>query len=200
MIEQIRKMAGLWMAALGIISITLLSGCQTDKVSDLPPVYGNTFHVGDPITVSFTSQSGDPVSIPEHSESVREDGTITLLYIGAVKAEGKTAGQLQKEIHDLYVPKYYRELNVTVHGQALYFYVDGEVVNRGAKDYPGEMTIVKAISVAGGFTDFAKKTKVRLTRGTHTEIINVSKAISDPRYDVAVYPGDKIFVKRRILW
>jgi len=62
------------------------------------------------------------------------------------------------------------------------------------------MTIVKAIAVAGGFTDFAKKTKVRLTRGSHTEIINVEKAISDPRYDVPIFPGDKIFVPRRFLW
>jgi len=201
MIEQIRKTAGLWMAALGIISISLLSGCQTGKIPDLPPVSGSTFHVGDMVTVSCTLPTGgtDGV-IPDHSESVHEDGTITLQYIGPVKAEGKTTGQLQKEIHDLYVPKYFTDLNVTVRGAATYFYVDGEVVNRGAKEYPGDMSIVRAISVAGGFTDFAKKTKVRLTRGTHSVTIDVVKAIKDPRYDVAVYPGDKINVPRRILW
>lgn len=192
-------MAGYWMAALGIISISLLSGCQTKPV-DLPPVYGNTFHVGDKVTVSFTLLTGPLGDMPPHEEAVREDGTITLQYIGPVKAEGKTAGQLQREIHDLYVPKYFRELNVTVRGEDTFFYVDGEVQSRGGKIYPGEMTIVKAISVAGGFTDFAKKTKVKLTRGTHTVTINVSKAINDPRYDVAVYPGDKIWVPRRILW
>ncbi len=204
MIELLRKSAGYWMAALGIISISLFSGCQTNKVSDLPPVYGNTFHIGDQVIVSFALLTGgginDPNGMPPHTESVREDGTITLQYVGPVKVEGKTAGQLQKDIHDLYVPKYFTELNVTVTGATLYFYVDGEVVNRGGKEYPGEMTIVKAISVAGGFTDFAKRTKVQLTRGNHTEIINVTKAIKDPRYDVPVYPGDRINVPRRILW
>src|SRR5579871_560632 len=143
MIEQLRKMAGLWMAALGIISISLLSGCETGKIPDLPPSYGNTFHVGDLVTVSFalltTGSTTDPNSMPDHTERIHEDGTISLLYIGSVKAEGKTAGQLQQEIHDLYVPKYYRDLNVTVRGDVLFFYVDGEVVNRGGKDYPGSM-------------------------------------------------------------
>jgi hypothetical protein len=39
---------------------------------------------------------------------------------------------------------------------------------------------------------------VRLTRGSHTETINVLKAIKDPRYDVPVFAGDKIFVPRRL--
>ena len=69
----------------------------------------------------------------------------------------------------------------------------------GQKEYPGQMSvIVKAISVAGGFTDFAKKTNVRLTRGGHTQVINVDKANKDPRYDAPVFPGDTILVKRRL--
>src|SRR6185437_12943613 len=197
MIELIRKTAGYWIAALGIICISLLSGCETCKIPDLPPVYGNAFHIGDQVNVSFALSAGP--DMPDHSERVHEDGTITLQYVGPVKALGKTAGELQREIHDLYVPKYYRELTVTVKGEATFFYVDGEVVNRGAKEYPGSMSIVRAISVAGGFTDFANRTSVRLTRGADSVIMNVSKAIRVPRYDVSVYPGDKIYVKRRIL-
>src|SRR5262249_8761817 len=102
--------------------------------------------------------------------------------------------------HDRYVPKYFTGLNVTVRGEARYFYVDGEVGARGQKEYPGEMTIVKAISMAGGFTDFAKKTRVRLTRGGHTQIVNVEKAIADPNYDVLFSPGEKIYFTRGILW
>jgi protein involved in polysaccharide export with SLBB domain len=199
MTEQLRRAAGLWLAVAGMIFIGLLGGCQTGPhFSDLPPAGANLFHLGDSVTVSFVAID-NPEIMPAHTERIHEDGTITLPLIGPVTAVGKTAGELQKEIHDRYVPKFYTDLTVTVKGEAAYFYVDGEVVNRGAKEYPGEMTIVKAISVAGGFTDFANKTHVRLTRGGHTETINVLKAIQDPHYDVPVFPGDKIFVKRRIL-
>jgi protein involved in polysaccharide export with SLBB domain len=199
MIEQLRNKASHWVVALGIVIIGLSAGCQSGpKFSELPPATGNMLHVGDVVTVTAIPLSGDKGLIPDHTERIGEDGTINLLYIGPVTAVGKTASELQKEIHDLYVPKYYRELNVTVKGETRYFYVDGEVFQRGAKEYPGDMTVVKAISVAGGFTDFAKKTKVRLTRGGHSEIINVEKAIRDPRYDVPVFPGDKIYVPRRL--
>lgn len=198
MIEQLRKTANHWAVALGIIFVGLLSGCQTGpKFSNVPPETGNFFHVGDAVSVSFALVSGTKDLMPDHMERVREDGTITLLYIGSVTALGKTAGELQKEIHDRYVPRYFTELNVTVRGEATFFYVDGEIRTPGQKEYPGEMSVVKAISVAGGFTDFARKSKVQLTHGGHTQIIDVPKAIKDPRYDVAVYPGDKIFVPRR---
>lgn len=200
MIDQLRKAASVWLVVVVIVCTGLLSGCQTGpKFPNAPPEGGNLFHIGDPITVSFVA-IGEPEPMPAHAERIHEDGTITLSLIGSVAAAGKTAGQLQKEIRDLYVPRYYTDLNVIVKGETSYFYVDGEVVNRGAKEYPGDMTIVKAISVAGGFTDFAKKSKVRLTRGGHTEIIDVSRATKDPRYDVPVFAGDRINVPRRILW
>ena len=200
MIGHLRKTAAQWVVALGIIFVGLFSGCQTGtKLADLPAAPGNRFHVGDLVTIGFNCLSGATTDcLPIHQERVHEDGNITLSLIGSVSALNKTTGELQKEIHDRYVPKYFPELTVTVAGESTFFYVDGEVVNRGQKEYPGEMTVVKAISMAGGFTDFAKKTKVRLTRGGHSEIINAQKAIKDPQYDVPVYPGDKIFVYRRL--
>jgi protein involved in polysaccharide export with SLBB domain len=198
MIGRLWKMAGYWMAVLGILVTGLLGGCQTGpKFPEMPPGFGNMFHVGDALTVSGVTLNGE--LIPPHNERIHEDGTITLSLIGSVTAVGKTTGELQKEIHDLYVPKFYPELTVTVQGDQRYFYVDGDVRSPGGKEYPGEMTIVKAISVAGGMTDFAKGSKVQLTRGGQTQIVNVNKAIRDPRFDVPVYPGDKIFVPRKIL-
>jgi protein involved in polysaccharide export with SLBB domain len=197
MIGQLRKTANYLAVALGIIIVGLLSGCQTGKLRDLPAADRSTFQIGDLVTVTFTPVSGD--TLPMHAERVHEDGSIVLPLIGTVTALGKTTGELQKEIHDLYVPKWYNALGVIVAGEARYFYVDGEVRIPGQKEYPGQMTLAKAISVAGGFTDFARKGKVRVTRGKQTQVINGDKAIYDPAFDIAIYPGDKIYVPRRPL-
>src|SRR5215471_900815 len=129
MIEQLRKTAGYWALVLGIVLVAVLSGCQTNapKFGDSPQEFGNTFRIGEVITVKALPLSGDPNLTIEHTERIGEDGNITLPYIQQVKAEGKTGSQLQKEIHDLYVPKYYVGLNVTVFGTDKYFYVEGEV-------------------------------------------------------------------------
>lgn len=186
------------MVALGIVFIVgLLSGCGTGRLKPLPGESRNTFNVGDLVTVTFAPISGE--IIPPHAERVHEDGTIVLPLIGSITALGKTTGDLQKEIHDAYVPKLYIALGVTVAGEARFFYVDGEVKNSGQKEYPGQMTLAKAISVAGGFTDFARKGKVRVTRGSQTQTFNAEKAINDPAFDFAIYPGDKIYVPRRPL-
>jgi protein involved in polysaccharide export with SLBB domain len=200
MIEHLRKAAGHWVLALGVVFVALLSGCQSGaKFSDTSIDIGNTLHVGDVVTVSATAFNGDKV-IADQTQRIGEDGNISLLYIGQVKADGQTPSKLQKAIHDDYVPQYYTGLNVVVIGEVKYFYVDGEVRAPNKYEYHSDMTVVKAISVAGGFTDFAKGTKVQITHAGKVRRVNVPKAIEDPSLDVRVYPGDTVHVPRRILW
>jgi protein involved in polysaccharide export with SLBB domain len=154
------------------------------------------FHVGDTVTVDF-SGTADPIL--EHVEPIKEDGTITLPYIGPVRALGRTAGELQNDIHDLYVPKYYVRLTITVSSPQRVFYVGGEVKQPGRQLYIGETTVTKAIQAAGDFTDFANRSKVWLIRSTGDRIkVNCNKALQDPSLDPPVYPGDQIQVPRRI--
>ena len=82
------------------------------------------FHVGDTVIVTL---SGLPTPIEPHQEPIKEDGTITMPDIGHVQAAGKTAGELQNEIYNLYVPKLYRHLTVTVNPGDRVYYVTGEV-------------------------------------------------------------------------
>jgi polysaccharide biosynthesis/export protein len=154
------------------------------------------FHVGETVKVSF---SGPPDPIDPHEELIKEDGDVTLPLIGSVKAVGKTAGELQNEIHDLYVPQYYVRLNVTVQPGDLIYYVRGEVKLPGRQLYVGETTVTKAITSSGDFTDFASH-KVSLIRANGQLVkVNVDKALEDPTLDVQVYPGDQVVVPRR-LW
>jgi len=154
------------------------------------------FHVGDTITVSLT---GLPEQIEPHQEPIKEDGTITMPDIGHVQAAGKTAGEVQNEIYNLYVPKIYRHVTVTVNTGDRVYYVMGEVKQPGRQLYTGQMTVTKAISTCGDFTDFANHKKVWLIRANGQRIkVNCDKAIQDASQDPQVYPNDQIQVPRRI--
>jgi polysaccharide export outer membrane protein len=161
--------------------------------------YADLLHVGETVVVTLSGGPDDQVTQnPDHEEAIKEDGTITLPLIGAVQAAGKAPGQLQNEIRDLYVPKYYVRLTVTVKSQDRVFYVGGEVKTPGRQLYVGLTTVTKAIQSAGDFTDFANKRKVWLIRANGEKIkVNCKEALEDPSKDPPVYPGDQIQVPRR---
>jgi protein involved in polysaccharide export with SLBB domain len=118
--------------------------------------------------------------------------------IGNLPAEGKTPGQLQKEIQEAYVPKFFLRLTVTVRTERRVFYVDGEVRRPDRFVYEGEITLLQAIAAAQGFTDFAARGRVELVRNTGEQlVIDARKAKNDTKLDVPVVPGDRIFVPRR---
>ena len=143
-----------------------------------------------------------PVSgqIPDHEDRVSEEGLINLPQVGEIKAAGKSRIDLQKEITKLYVPAYYKHLTVTIAPDQRFFYVQGQVNKPDRHFYAGELTVLRAISVAGDFTDFADKTDVKLIRSDGSiEVINCKKALSNPtEFDVEVLPGDTINVPMRL--
>lgn len=191
--------AGVWVLAI------LLAGCATSDVTppdrpgpqgdSSPAVTADLLRIGDTVTV-IISNIPNP-GLP-HEERIKEDGTITLQYIGAVVAVGKTAGQLQKELQDAYVPKYYRNAVLTVKPPPRFFYVRGEVKLPNQYLHSPGMSVLKAITAAGGFTDFADRTKVELTRGNGAKsVIDCKKAQKKPSLDLPVYPDDQVNVPRR---
>ncbi|MGC9942322.1 MAG: polysaccharide biosynthesis/export family protein [Verrucomicrobiota bacterium] len=154
--------------------------------------------MGDTVTVTL---DGLPTTVPPHEEDIKADGTITLDDIGPIKAAGKTSGELQRDIYAAYVPRFYTHLNVTVTttGERVY-YVRGEVNHPGEQLYREGMTVTRAITAAGDFTDFANHKKVVLTQTNGQRIkINCDKVLAGEEPDPEVYPGDQIQVARR-LW
>jgi polysaccharide export outer membrane protein len=179
----------------------VFSATSTPPVMTGSPVTGYTaaevprFHIGDTVLVTL---SGLPTTIDPHQEPIKEDGTITMPDIGHVQAAGKTAGELQNEIYNLYVPKLYRHLTVTVVPGERVYYVTGEVKQPGRQLYVGQMTVTKAITTAGDFTDFANHRKVWLIRANGQHIkVNCNAALKDASKDPEVYPNDQIQVPRK---
>jgi protein involved in polysaccharide export with SLBB domain len=184
------------------LAAILLNGCTPSHV--FPPIPDpdgtvrgpiEEFHPGDLVVIKFASLG---VTKNDHEERVKDDGTITPPDIGTVKAQGKSSGQLQKELQQEY-NKLYKNFTVTVRSGDRFYYVLGEVRMPGPKPYLGESDVLKAISAASGFTEYANKKNIRLIHpnGT-TDIVNYEDAISDPVRNLVVYPGDQIVVRRRI--
>ena len=156
--------------------------------------------VGDVVTVTLSGlPEGDNPS--PYEKPIKDDGKITLPDIGDVQAAGKTAGDLEKIIHDLYVPKIYTHLNVTVKisGDRVYF-VKGEVKQPGRLIYSGPITVTRAITSAGDYTDFSNHRNVVLIRSNGKRYtLDCDRIMDGEDPDPPVYPGDQIFVRRKIL-
>lgn len=194
--------------ALPMIALAL-GGCQTnpkgvspfDPPSDEPPGGGTPrLHIGDTVSITFSGMPTEDTAFAPLEKPIKDDGTITLPDIGRVQAAGKTPGDLEDAIHDLYVPKHVKHLNVTVKtSNERVYYVSGEVKGAGRVLYTGPTTVTKAITAAGDFTDFADKADVTLIRGNNRFFLNVKKILNGDAKDPPVYPGDQITVGRRIL-
>jgi hypothetical protein len=112
--------------------------------------------VQDEVHVTFSD-----VPIPQQpiDDQVKQDGTITLLFNHTFHVAGKTPREVEKEIHDYYVPNYYRNMTVTVRVLASIqlYYANGEVKMPNRQFYIGPLTLTERMASAGGFTDFARK-------------------------------------------
>lgn len=155
--------------------------------------------VGDLLTVNFSDIPKG--SMPdEQQHRIGDDGILTLPWNVQIQAVGKTPTQLQSEIRKAYVPKYFVNLTVVVKAQDRYVYVDGEVKVPNRQFHIDGLTVLRAISTAGGFTDFANKRKIEVRRHLtgRTEFVDWKKARSNPKLDLPLYVNDQVYVHRGI--
>jgi protein involved in polysaccharide export with SLBB domain len=190
-----------WLALTSVL-IGLDAGQVAAAPSETPPPAASTntyvrgaLRVGDHVSVELT---GTGETVAPIQQEISSDGTIRLPFIDTIVAVGKTPGQLQNDIHEAYVPAWYKHLSVTVTTPLRFFYVGGQVLKGDRFPYTSPITVTAAIQAAGGFDPYANRKKVRLTRVDGTVIIiNCLEVLKNPAKDPPVYPGDKIDVPRR---
>jgi len=134
---------------------------------------------------------------------VRPDGMISLPLIGEIKAAGNTPVQLQGILADA-MKKYVSDPQVTVVVEkvaSLNFNIVGEVSRPGYFPLTRRLTVLDAISMAGGFRDFAKTKKIYVLRtsanGTQERLpFNYKEVIAgkNPQQNIELQPRDTIVV------
>lgn len=132
---------------------------------------------------------------------VRPDGKISFPLIQDVHAEGLTAEELAGIIQRKLVA-YVKDPQVSVvvtEVNSPKIYVIGNVAKPGTYPLRGSMTILQALSLAGGFNEFAGRRGIRLVRGVGSKQevrrINYYDVIGrggDSNY--LLMPGDTIVV------
>lgn len=196
----------------GLLSLALLGGCasaptdsgkpstETGSVSAVDTQSADYLRPGDRIKIVYN----DIPDVPTPTEQVvPEDGRILLPRGVEVVVIGKKRTDVEREIASIYVDekRIYRKITVTIERMASFISVGGEVRMPSSVVYRGDMTVTAAIAAAGGFTEYANRSRVVVTRAANKKQIdvNVRKAVRDPQLDLLLYPGDQVYVPRSIL-
>lgn len=121
---------------------------------------------------------------------VSSTGTIAMPLIGQVNVKGLSIAQAEQAIHNLYLGDYLKKPNITVTiVEYRQFYVNGEVSKPGGYSYREGMTVQRAITLAGGFTERASRSKILLVR-ENSNGMPITADLATP-----VQPGDVITVE-----
>jgi polysaccharide export outer membrane protein len=130
--------------------------------------------------------------------AVRPDGKITMPLIGDVQAANQTPAQLTKSITEL-LSKYLNnpDVNVSVTDvRSKKYYIDGEVLKPGSYLLVTPTTILEALSICGGFRDFANTKKIRILRKGNILHFNYKEVSGGKKLEqnILVESGDHIIV------
>jgi polysaccharide export outer membrane protein len=133
---------------------------------------------------------------------VRPDGKITLPLLNDIQATGLTPTQLSAKIADG-LKKYITNPQVTVSVTEINsrrIFVTGEVTRPGEFKLLPQMTVLQALSSAGGFTQFARTKNIYVLRSEDGKQVkhpfNYKDAVSgkNPEQNILLEGGDVIVV------
>ena len=159
-------------------------------------------------TAEYRFVTGDKLRIEVYKDAqlsqsaqIRPDGKITIPLIGDVVAANQTPTQLRDVITQS-LKEYMTNPSVTVivvETVVPTAYVMGEVRTPGSVQLQGEMSVLQALALTGGLTEFAKSGGIRVLRkttaGVETIPFRYKDALKgDAKALVYLRPGDTVIV------
>jgi len=130
------------------------------------------------------------------SVQVRPDGKITLPLANDVVAAGRTPGELREAIATSLKPFITSPTVTVIVVETIppVVYVMGEVTHPGAQPLNGKLDVLQALSMAGGFRDFANTKNIKVRRGSDLLPFNYKDAVNGRGTPLLLKPGDTIIV------
>lgn len=176
--------------------LLMLLGCAHETTPP-PSVPQAEYRIGreDVVAVEVWKEPALSAKVP-----VRPDGKISLPMLGDVNAEGRSSVELQREIanrlkpmvNDPVVSVMVAEVN------AAKFFVLGEVAHPGAYPVKGGLSVLQALALAGGPTEFAAKSDIMVIRsrdGKESRYkVDYAQVVDGRAKAIQLVPGDTVYV------
>ncbi len=152
------------------------------------------------VSYSYHLGAGDKIRVAVFGEedlggtfSISGEGKVSLPLIGDVVAAGLTGPELQAKLETAYKQGYLKDPKVNIEVMNFRpFYILGEVKQPGEYPYDNNMTVIKAVALAQGFTYRADQKKVYIKHVNDTKEEKVTLTSS-----ATVEPGDTIRIAER---
>jgi len=189
-----------------LMCLTLvMAGCFASEISSKTYEAPTGFLLGPEDELEITVWGNKDLT---RATVIRPDGLISMPIIGDVQAAGLTADALAQRIAERL--KQYLATNPSVSVsvkeiKSYSVYVLGEVQKPGKFQLKSYVTVLQAISMAGGFTDYAKKNKIQVVRVTENGDHKQQEVHIPIRYDdvilgrgepgnIVLHSGDTVVV------
>ena len=170
-----------------------------------PPEESSNVGPGDVFTLTIIGESGIPTEY-----QVRQDGNVMLPYLKVLHVEGMEPEQIEEVIRTRLIEGKFLQDPIVILRMKQYnskhITILGMVARPGSYPYGTGMTMIQAISVAGGFNAIARRGQVSLKRKlkkgdktvTRTVVVNVDSIIEGDAQDIPLQAGDQIYVPERV--
>ena len=152
---------------------------------------------GDQLEIRLGGVPAEEIMQVTGTYTIDGQGYVNMPHIGKVKASGTSQSELQSAIENSYRSQQIYtnpSITVTVPNMARFVNVGGSVRSPMRVPFTADLTVLGAITAAGGFTDYADQGKVKLLRDGAVTIVNIKEVRKNPDKDLKVKPGDKIEV------
>jgi polysaccharide biosynthesis/export protein VpsN len=203
-----------WFSAAVAASL-VLSGCATSQKpgakvgvptleemgqgADVDTTANLRLRAGDTLEVRLGGVPREEIDQVTGSYTVDTQGFVNMPQIGRIRASGLTQEVLQTSIE-----KRYRDsgiytnptVTVAVPISTRFVNVGGEVRLPQRISYTPDLTLLAAISAAGGFTEYASQSRIRLYRNMKGVTVDMRDIRRHPAHDIPLQPGDTIEVMR----
>ncbi|MEY2428676.1 MAG: polysaccharide biosynthesis/export protein [Verrucomicrobiota bacterium] len=166
--------------------------------------------IGDRLSFRIVEDEEDPKPL-----FVTDSGDLELPYLGRFPAAGRSCKELARAIKTELEKEYYYQATVIIAVDLMAksrgkVYLVGPVRAPGPQEIPSDeiLTLSKAILRAGGFSDFADKRNVRVTRkgegpagGDRTYTVNLAEILDQGKSagDLPLEPGDLVYIPEKLI-